>query len=247
MSIHLNSGFTAPDLPCSAEQCISMSFALYSGHGAIPLFLGPSRMSLWSFNLMYVSYHFFLPAGTPSDFTCIVQFVPKLFKFVTFPITALIETFWKSHVEDLDQGKVVEPCTIEFVSMLERTLNYAHTGNAAVLTKKLMDRAWLSLGLLIDGFPALSDAFIAHNALFAGQIAVRQDYWPVDRSTRRPLTSSQRCQELTYGPEYFEVCLCPPFAVFSSPWKLSHSCFHSGLYSPFHHSPGYEEHPSRCI
>ena len=30
-------------------------FALYSGHGAIPLFLGPSKMSLWSFNLMHVS------------------------------------------------------------------------------------------------------------------------------------------------------------------------------------------------
>lgn len=191
---------------------------------------------------MYVSHYFFLPGDTSSDFTCTLQFVPKLFKFVTFPITALIETFWKNHVEDLDKEKLVEPCTIEFVSMLERTLNYAHTGNAAVLTKKLMDRAWLSLGLLIDGFPALSDAFIARNALFSGQITVRQDCWPVDRSTRRPLTSSQRSQELTYGSEHFEVCLCPLtfdpldfqnntnltlcriplFLVISSPQKSSH-------------------------
>ncbi|KAI6009799.1 hypothetical protein EDC04DRAFT_2610529 [Pisolithus marmoratus] len=106
--------------------------------------------------------------------------IPELFKCVTYPITALIDLIWGKHVEDLKAGKMLDPCMIEFVSMLEHMLNYTHTGNAAVLCKKLMDRAWLSLGLIQDG-------------------------WPVELATHRPLTSSKRCQELTYGQDHYKI------------------------------------------
>ena len=39
-----------------------------------------------------MSHHFFLPTGTSSDFTYIVQFVLKLFKFMTFPIIVQWDT-----------------------------------------------------------------------------------------------------------------------------------------------------------
>jgi hypothetical protein len=91
--------------------------------------------------------------------------------------------------------------------MLERTLNYAHTGNAKVLCTKLMDRSWLSLGLLNDGFPSISDAFIAHGALTTGSLILRCANWPVDSTTRTPLTSSRRSQQLTYGNAHYEVNL----------------------------------------
>ncbi|KAI6010564.1 hypothetical protein EDC04DRAFT_2610141 [Pisolithus marmoratus] len=120
------------------------------------------------------------------------QIIPELFKCVTYPITALIDLIWGKHMEDLKAGKMMDPCMIEFVSMLERTLNYAHTGNAAVLCKKLMDRAWLSLGLIQDGFPCLSDTFLAHGSLQSGQIIM----WS---------TSSKRCQELTYGQDHYKI------------------------------------------
>ncbi|KAI5995892.1 hypothetical protein EDD15DRAFT_2195367 [Pisolithus albus] len=133
------------------------------------------------------------------------NFIPELFKCATYPITALIDLFWEKHVDDVKEKKLMDPCTIEFVSMLERTLNYAHTGNAAVLCKRLMDRTWLSLGLIHDGFPCLSNAFIAHGSLTNGQLTVRADGWPTDPSTHRPLTSSRRCQELTYGSDHYKV------------------------------------------
>ncbi|KAI5993850.1 hypothetical protein EDC04DRAFT_2910694 [Pisolithus marmoratus] len=95
--------------------------------------------------------------------------IPELFKCATYPVTALIEMFWAKHKQDLQDKRNIDACTVEVMSMLERTLNFAHTGNAAVLSTRLMDRAWLSLGLLSDGFPALSDTFIAHGALSMGQ------------------------------------------------------------------------------
>ncbi|KAI6008566.1 hypothetical protein EDC04DRAFT_2907060 [Pisolithus marmoratus] len=131
--------------------------------------------------------------------------IPELFKCVTYPIMALIDLIWGKHVEDLKARKMMDPCMIEFVSMLEHTLNYTHMGNAAVLCKKLMDCAWLSLGLIQDGFPCLSDTFLAHGSLQSGQIIMWSNSWPVELVTHHPLTSSKQCQELTYGQDHYKI------------------------------------------
>ncbi|KAI6008094.1 hypothetical protein BKA83DRAFT_4506125 [Pisolithus microcarpus] len=140
------------------------------------------------------------------------EMIPDLFKCGTYPITALIEMFWKKYGVEAGNQRMMDACTIEVMSMLERTLNYGHTGNAAVLTKRLMDRAWLSLGLINDGFPVLSDMFIAHGALQQGDIMVRRQSWPVEAETCRPMTSSKRSQQLTYGEAHYEVRALRPDA-----------------------------------
>ena len=89
--------------------------------------------------------------------------------------------------------------------MLERTLNYAHTGSARVLTRALMDRAWLGLSVLNDGLPCIADTFIPAGSLSAGIVTVQRDRWPIHPITRLPLTASQRSQELTYGKGHFAV------------------------------------------
>ncbi|KAI6043194.1 hypothetical protein EDC04DRAFT_2600374 [Pisolithus marmoratus] len=131
--------------------------------------------------------------------------IPELFKCAMYPVTALIEMFWAKHKQDLQDKRNIDACTIEVMSMLEQTLNFAHTGNAAVLSTRLMDRAWLSLGLLSDGFPALSDTFIAHGALSMGQVMVRQHEWPVEAETQWPMMSSKWAQQLTYGKAHYEA------------------------------------------
>ncbi|KIK22156.1 hypothetical protein PISMIDRAFT_11857 [Pisolithus microcarpus 441] len=133
------------------------------------------------------------------------EMIPDLFKCGTYPITALIEMFWKKYGVEAGNQRMIDASTIEVMSMLERTLNYGHTGNAAVLTKRLMDRAWLSLGLINDGFPVLADTFIAHGALQMGNIMVRRQSWPVEADTYRPMTSSKRSQQLTYGEAHYEA------------------------------------------
>ncbi|KAI6035841.1 hypothetical protein EDC04DRAFT_2897621 [Pisolithus marmoratus] len=131
--------------------------------------------------------------------------IPKLFKCATYPVTALIEMIWAKHKQDLQDKRNIDACMVEVMSMLEQTLNFAHMGNAAVLSTRLMDRAWLLLGLLSDGFPALSDTFIAHGALSMGQVTVRRHEWPVEAETQRPMTSSKRAQQLTYGEAHYEA------------------------------------------
>ena len=100
---------------------------------------------------------------------------------------------------------MVDPVELETVAMLERALNYAHTGSARVLTKRLMDRAWLSLSVVNDGLPCISNSFIQAGSLSSGLVTVRRDKWPVHPITRIPLTASQRSQELTYGKAHFAV------------------------------------------
>ncbi|KAF8119387.1 hypothetical protein EV363DRAFT_1199073, partial [Boletus edulis] len=93
------------------------------------------------------------------------EVIPNLLKWTTYPITCLIDMLWKQHRPDLVLGKTVDPYHIEFMSMLERTLNYAHTGSGKVLCSKLMLPHFLALGILHDGMPCLNKRlfdFIGH-------------------------------------------------------------------------------------
>lgn len=157
---------------------------------------------MWSFSQTYVISLFVLFREVHLS-----QRIPSLFAWATFPLTALLETIWEMHSNTLVDGAVIDPCIIEFTSMVERALNFSHTGNARVLCRRLMDRAWISLGIIHDGLPSISDAFVAYGSLNTGKLVIRQELWPVDQDTRRPLTSSRRTQELTYSKEHYEVSI----------------------------------------
>ena len=121
-------------------------------------------------------------------------------------MTALLENFW-NRVQTIinTPGKCVSPYVIEIVAMLERVLNFAHTGNAQVLVKKLMDPAWLSLGCLLDGFPCISPNFVEHQSLGTNSVLPVITKWPINNQTHRALTASKRVQQLTYGDVHYEV------------------------------------------
>lgn len=104
--------------------------------------------------------------------------------------------------------KAVNPYVIEAIAMLERTLNFGHTGNASVLIRKLMGPARLSMGCLTDGLPCIADTFIRHQSIKIKDLQVVSDNWPVvNRGTRQPHTASKRVLQLTYGDKFCEVCL----------------------------------------
>ncbi|KAI6038248.1 hypothetical protein EDC04DRAFT_2896647 [Pisolithus marmoratus] len=129
----------------------------------------------------------------------------ELFKCVMYPVTMLMEMIWAKHKHDLEDKRSINACTIGVMLMLERTLNFTHMGNAVVLSTRLMDQAWLSLGLLSDRFPALLDTFIAHGVLSMGQVMVRWHKWPVEAETWWPMMSSKWAQQLTYGEAHYEA------------------------------------------
>ncbi|KAF8422585.1 hypothetical protein L210DRAFT_852504, partial [Boletus edulis BED1] len=146
------------------------------------------------------------------------QVVPELFQCATYPLTCLLEHLWNKHESVLKEGYVVDAFDLEMIAMLERALNYAHTGSSRVLTTMLMDRTWLSLSVVTDGLPCISSSFIHAGSLSSGLITIRRDKWPIHPVTRMPLTASQRSQELTYGKAHFLSYLAS-FAI-----KLAMKC-----------------------
>ncbi|KAI5994297.1 hypothetical protein EDC04DRAFT_2613231 [Pisolithus marmoratus] len=59
----------------------------------------------------------------------------ELFKCVTYLVTMLMEMIWAKHKQDLEDKRSINTCMIEVMSMLERTLNFAHMGNAVVTVR----------------------------------------------------------------------------------------------------------------
>lgn len=88
------------------------------------------------------------------------------------------------------------------------------------------DRSWFFLGLLEDGFPALSDAFIALGALSMEQLVVHDNNWPVKSRTCHPLTSSRRSQQLKCGKPHYEVNSIPLHLCKMTPCQKCTDCLH---------------------
>lgn len=104
------------------------------------------------------------------------------------------------------------------MSMLERTLNFAHTGSGKVLSRKLMLPFFLSLGILHDGAPCLNKAFLSYKSLFEKrQVIINSSFWPrTPKPNKRPIMGSLRVQELTYGKLHSQVSLFP---FHHAPWS----------------------------
>ncbi|KAG6379794.1 hypothetical protein JVT61DRAFT_10339 [Boletus reticuloceps] len=127
-----------------------------------------------------------------------------MFEWATFPVTSFLKLAWSKLESTLEEDVIIEPYLIEMILMFEWALNYGHTGTARVLTHTLMDRTWLSLGLIFDGLPSLSGRFISHGDLAEKSIKLYTRHWPMDMQTNRPKTSSCRAQELMYGNSHYE-------------------------------------------
>ena len=146
--------------------------------------------------------------GSNEHFT--IQTIVRMFQWATYPITTALDLIWHDAIPTLDKEEIVDPHLVEIVAVLERTLNFAHTGAARVLQRTLMDRTFLSLGLIFDGFPMLSDDFVSHNELMNEKFHVRKEHWPIHQSTNKPLMLSQRVQTLTYGEAHYQVSYTYP-------------------------------------
>ena len=134
------------------------------------------------------------------------QIIPNILNWTTYPITSLIKKMWIERRDKLTPGGEIAPHDVEFMSMLERTLNYAHTGSGRVLTRTLMDRVFLSLGIVNDGFPVINSAFLDFNKLAIDRtVVVYTDHWPLDKTTKAPVICSKRCQQLTYNESHAQV------------------------------------------
>ena len=92
---------------------------------------------------------------------------------------------------------------IELTASLERTLNYAHTGNARVLTKGLMDPLWLSLSVIHDGLPSISK-LVVPSALVVNQVDIHTS-GRLANQVRGATDVEQKSHLVNFGDEHYQV------------------------------------------
>ncbi|OJT03814.1 hypothetical protein TRAPUB_5544 [Trametes pubescens] len=94
------------------------------------------------------------------------------------------------------------PIYVEGISVLERLLNYLYTGAAKVLPCRLMRHLWILRGILDTGYPVISPVLsIGGKRKLTPMLDISK--WPLDPVTHRPLTSSKRAQEISYGRPHY--------------------------------------------
>lgn len=123
--------------------------------------------------------------------------------------------------------RMPNPIYVEVISVLERLLNYNYTGAAKVLPRRIMMELWPLRGIMDTGFPVLWPGFIPGGASYGRPPLIDMRMWPVDDVTHRPLVSSRRTQEITYGRPHFVVrLLSRSLLFFAKPAvRLAHTRF----------------------
>lgn len=134
---------------------------------------------------------------------CIKAF-PQVYQWTTFGITSLLERLWAYQLPILEAGSKPRHEAVELCSVLERTLAYAHTGNARVLATKLMRPLWLVQSLLEQGLPTFAPS-VRITTTINNPIAISAADWPTSDNLNVPAIASKRSQVLTYGNDHFEV------------------------------------------
>jgi hypothetical protein len=145
---------------------------------------------------------------------------PALYKWTTYPLTALLEEVYAQAAPLFPKKKYKHVMMVEFCSVLERALNFMHTGNTAVIATTVMNPLWIGRAILKDGFPCLNPLIV--HIINSKHVQINALHWPQDLSQNKPHSSSRRSQLLTYGESHFNVryyflrlvCLSPQ----SNPW-----------------------------
>jgi hypothetical protein len=114
-----------------------------------------------------------------------------------------LKNIWTNHKNDNKDDRM--PATsLELCSILERTLNYAQTGNAKVLVKLLMSPLWVSRGLLEDGMPVFSPA-MDFNLEVAMNATIRLTEWPLNKNSPGLALASWKSFLVNYGQGQLDV------------------------------------------
>ncbi|KAM5542550.1 hypothetical protein V8D89_004009 [Ganoderma adspersum] len=154
------------------------------------------------------------------------ELFPNIYLWTLYPIVTLLKSFWtfyaqpslQTRYEDIPgfgprsaQNSAVQRLSeapdhyaLEMIAVLERLLNFCHTGLAKVLTHSLMSRLWPTRAILEGYFP-----FFWGGLSFTSRNATRPILnlarWPLDVKTGKPLCASLRSQEFTYGAAHVET------------------------------------------
>jgi hypothetical protein len=124
---------------------------------------------------------------------------------MTYGITTALSHLWRQHQFDT-LSKRTNPEVLELCAILERTLNYAHTGSVRVIATKIMNPLWVGKALVHDGLPCFSpEVLFNHDDNFQG-MRLLMSAWP--DSNGGPIALASRAAQLhSYGHQHLMVSL----------------------------------------
>ena len=148
------------------------------------------------------------------------QIYPAIYNYTTQGVTALLQLLYQKEAERIrDKRADSSPAMVELVAMLERTLNFMHTGNATCLVRRLMDSFWLSRSLLVDGLPSVNDQKVTfQNNGDSVSVLMHIERWPTYPRTGIARSAAKASMLFRYGHDQFNVSKC--FYCASS-WSMS--------------------------
>ena len=160
---------------------------------------------------------------------------PNIYLYTSQGITTLLEHFYKLERRRMqaprDERPPPNPFHVEIVSLLERSLNFMHTGNAACFVGQLMNYTWLGPSLLTDGLPCLNKAALGirihEDAL---HVVFNPATWPLHRLELRPLSSAKAGVLFHYGEDVFNVSVI--FTTLLKRTTTAHMPVYTGCVAP---------------
>lgn len=102
-------------------------------------------------------------------------------------------------------GHNVSPYAIEVCCALERTLAYAYTGNAKVLSRALLEPLFISRSLLDYGLPTINSNLIKIFSTSHEKVVIVDKDWPISKSG--PITCSKGSHVMRYGERSWMVSI----------------------------------------
>ncbi|CCM06664.1 uncharacterized protein FIBRA_08949 [Fibroporia radiculosa] len=150
---------------------------------------------------------------------------PSVYTWTSYPITAALQRQWEYIAPDLEKSQRPNQIAIEILSVLERCLAYAHTGNARVLATKLMTPLLLTRSLLECGLPCLNPSLVQVSSRASPPLRIAENRYPIELETIvMPALASTRACTLTWGREVASLCLLAQSCKSASLCLLAQSC-----------------------
>jgi len=121
----------------------------------------------------------------------------------------MIKQIYKAERKHIEEGEMVNPLNVELCAMLERALNYMHTGNTKVIATTVMNPLWIGKALIQDGLPCVDPGILR---VFASSWELCAEHYPYHRSTGIPTSAAGCVIRYNYGDTVFQVsqCFIPP-------------------------------------
>jgi hypothetical protein len=112
---------------------------------------------------------------------------------------------WRQTEAMIEDNRRPSPHQVELCSAIERSIAYAHTGNAKVIATSLMGPLWLSHSLFNDGLPTISRDIIKIISGDTIEILIQTHLWPIKGKLKIPAIASKKSQIITYGLDHYII------------------------------------------